>query len=73
MYEHIKTKTFGILDKSNERIYWVNNDLSPIWSNYVHGHKSMFFDCIESELEFITELDFDYVHVTDLTLNASLD
>lgn len=73
LYQHIKSGTYGILDDTNDRIYWINDDLSPIWSNYVHGQKSMYFDEIKSEVEFITELDFDYVHVTDLSLNASLD
>lgn len=68
-----KEGVLGVLDEQTERIYWVEEDLSPIWSNYIHGQKSMFFNGIEKELDFICELGFDYVHVTDLNLNASLD
>lgn len=64
---------YGILDENNQRIYWINEDLSPEWSRYAHGQKSMFFSGIEKEAEFIFELDFDYAHVTDIYLNASLD
>jgi len=66
---------YGILDenKSEPRIYWINEDLSPEWSEYVHGQKSVVFSYVKSEAEFICELPFDYEHVTDLSINASLD
>ncbi len=71
-----KEKYYGIVDERirEPKIYWVNEDFSPEWSNYVHRQKSMYFsDLLEIDLEFICELDFDYEPVGDLDTCASLD
>jgi len=75
IYQYVASGDYGILDENQEepRIYWVNNDLSPIWSNYIYGQKSCYFSSVKKECEFVVELDFDYIHVTDLKLNASLE
>ncbi len=62
---------YGILDEGSDRIYWVNEDLSPEWSRHVHAQKSM--PICDISAEFVCELGFNYEHVTDLSLNASLD
>jgi hypothetical protein len=73
VYYNSEYDCYGILDTRLGRIFWVNEDLSPKWSQFYYGQKAITFDLIKSEVRFAFALDFNYEHVTDLNLCASLD